>query len=172
MSLPSIRECHERLAAAHPKVHAAVSLLQGIVNSDSRPWPEMQQAIVLYGDLLKLTADTLTNLRNHGTPPAPPPKPAKAAAKPITPRAPVKAAHLVRPSEPVRRPREPFVVPVGMVTFRQFAERAGRSITNMNRHLSTGTVPAAAQAGRGFHPALWTEAQVAEALPRIQKQRR
>lgn len=151
MSLPSIRECEQRLqalGAAEPD-HPAIAIARALLHY----------------------------VRNAGTPPAAPPTPKQRAMSlaPVS-KPDVTPMHLVRPPErpkPAPKPpvaqaqieprpkRLPFVVPPGRVTKAQLIERGGFGKSYIDLLLATHAIEQPIEPGNNNRPALWSEEQAA-----------
>lgn len=162
MSLPSIRECEQRLQALRAAQPDAAAL---------------QRAVAVCEALLHY-------VNNAGTPPAVPPTP-KQRAMSLVPRSRPESVpmHLARRPEPrpaapapaavhaappaPKAKRLPIAIPPDRVTKAQLVERSGYSRSYIDLLLTTGALEKPIEPGSNVRPALWTEDQAVRIVAQL-----
>jgi predicted DNA-binding transcriptional regulator AlpA len=161
MSVPSIRECTQRLAAMADTQQIINDLesLEEELALDQYPEP-LQRARNRLLALQELCRHMSQNMRMFGTPPAPPAVPAKVPAVSITARADVPSAaprastwievHAATRAQqaPMPAPKRPsgnshatVVVPANRITSREILEHFARGHAWLHKMMSTGGFP-------------------------------
>jgi predicted DNA-binding transcriptional regulator AlpA len=184
MSMPSIRECMQRLDAMAdtPALIESIDQLNRELWHDEPAW-ELTRASERMRNLHRLAQQLLAYVRNVGTPPAPPPGTPKGPAISVHDRSNGKPGLATwtevrtaqnkyhgteeppRPAAAKQAQRPARVAPDGMVGVPEFAERLGVTRSRFYALVSQGRLPTPDHGGgRSGCSAFWLEASVARSV--------